>query len=145
MIRQIREISIAVRNLDEALSDFGRKLGLKPEEIQVERRPPVQSRFASLRVGDCSLALMEPTGEGSPVDRFLQRRGEGIFSITVQVDDIEEASRRLRANGVELVLDRPMVLENTRAVDRVYKQVIINFTKPGSLHGVVFEIQQLKD
>jgi catechol 2,3-dioxygenase-like lactoylglutathione lyase family enzyme len=144
MIRQIREISIAVRNLDESIADFRRKLELEPEEIQVEARPPIQSRFASLRLGDCSIALMESTAAGSPIDNFLKRRGEGVFSITVQVDNIEDASRRLRANGVGLILDQPMVLENTRAVDKVYTKVIVNFTKPSSLHGVVFEIQELQ-
>jgi methylmalonyl-CoA/ethylmalonyl-CoA epimerase len=145
VIRRIREISIAVRNLNECLADFGRKLALTPEEVQEESKPPVQSRFASLRIGDSSLALMEPMGEESPIGRFLKRRGEGIFSVTLEVDDIEEASKRLRANGVELVLDKPMVLENTRAADKVYRKVIINFTKPSSLHGVVFEIQQLEE
>jgi methylmalonyl-CoA/ethylmalonyl-CoA epimerase len=145
MIRQIREISIAVRNLDESLATFRRALGLEPEVIQVEPKPPVQSRWASLRVASCSLALMESTAEGSPIDQFVKRRGEGIFSVTLQVDDIEAATRQLRASGVELVLAQPMVLENTRAVDRVYRKVIINFTKPNALHGVVFEIQELQD
>ncbi|MDP3984632.1 MAG: VOC family protein [Acidimicrobiia bacterium] len=145
MIRQIREISIAVDNLDEAIAEFRQKLGLKEEEVQVEERPPIQSRFASFRVGDCSIALMESTAPGSPIDRFIARRGEGVFSVTLLVDDIQQASEHLKSNGVDLVLDEPLKLENIRAVDKVYRECTVNFTKPSGLRGAVFEIQELRD
>jgi methylmalonyl-CoA/ethylmalonyl-CoA epimerase len=144
-INAIREISIAVENLDRAIEDFGARLGLQPEEIQDEPEPPIQSRFASLRVGDCSIALMESTGAGSPIDRFVQRRGEGVFSVTMAVDDIAEAMEEMKSRGVEFVLDEPMVLRDIRAVDRVYSECIVNWTKPQSLHGLVVEIQELRD
>ena len=145
MIKAIREISVAVQDLDRAIDTFRTKLGLEHEEIQHEPDPPIQSRFASFRIGDCSIALMESTGPGSPIERYLQSRGEGIFSVTLLVDGIAEATERMREQGVEFVLDEAMVLENIRAVDRVYGECLVNWTKPQALHGLVFEIQELCD
>jgi methylmalonyl-CoA epimerase len=145
MIRQIREISIAVRSLDEALARFRQTLGLEPAETQVHPRPPVEARTATFRVGDVCLALMESTRPGSPVDRFVQRRGEGLFSVSLAVDDLAAATAQLRRQGVELVLETPLVFENFRTFDGTYRRVKMNFTRPQSLHGVVFELQELEE
>ena len=143
-VTAVREISVAVGDLDQAMDDFRTKLGLTPEPVQEEPDPPIQSRFASFRIGGCSIALMESMGEGSPIARFVQKRGEGIFSVTLAVDDIASAMTEMRAAGIEFVLDEPMTLRNIHAVDRVYGECIVNWTKPQSLHGLVFEIQELR-
>jgi methylmalonyl-CoA/ethylmalonyl-CoA epimerase len=144
-ITAIREISVAVTDLDQAIEDFTTRLGLEPEPIQDEPEPPIQSRFASFRIGDCSIALMESTGPGSPIERFLEKRGEGVFSVTLAVDDIGDAMEQMTSQGVHFVLDEPMVLRETRAVDKVYSECIVNWTRPQSLHGLVFELQELRD
>lgn len=144
-ITSIKEISVAVKNLDQAISDFKTKLQLQPEEVQVVEPAPGQSRFASFRIGDCSIALVSSTAPDSPIARFLERRGEGIFSITLAVDSIIDATQHFKSQGVQMVLDEPMVLKNERAVDKIYGEALINFTRPQSLHGVLFEILELRD
>ena len=143
MITQIREISIAVQNLDEALGSFRQKLCLEPAETQFHSRPPVESRTVTFRVGDACLALMESTTLGSPVDRFVRRRGEGLFSVSLAVDDLAAATAHLRRQGVDLVLDAPLVFRGFRAFDGTYRRAEMNFTRPRSFHGVVFELQEL--
>jgi methylmalonyl-CoA epimerase len=143
MFNQIREVSIVVRNLDQAVESFRAKLGLEPTSWNVDERPPIQSRSATFRIGESCLALMEPTSPDGPIARFLERRGEGLFSVALAVDDIDDASRRLESAGVDLVLDTPMLFSDFPAYDRTYAQARMNFTQPHSLHGVLFEIQQL--
>jgi methylmalonyl-CoA/ethylmalonyl-CoA epimerase len=143
MFTQIRETSIAVANLDAAVAAFEEKLGLQPSSTNVDPRPPVESRAAMYRIGDSSLALMESTSAGGPIDRFVQRRGEGLFSVSVAVDDLDEATARMQAAGVDLVLPEPMLFEDFPAFDRSYSKVRMNFTRPSSLHGVLIEVQEL--
>ena len=97
----------------------------------------------TFRVGDACLALMESTTPGSPVDRFVRRRGEGLFSVSLAVDDLAAATAHLRRQGVDLVLDAPLVFRDFRAFDGTYRRAEMNFTRPRGLHGVVFELQEL--
>jgi methylmalonyl-CoA/ethylmalonyl-CoA epimerase len=143
MFTEIRETSIAVADLDAAVAAFESKLGLRPSSTNLDPRPPVESRSAMYRIGESSLALMESTSAGGPIDRFVQRRGEGLFSVSLAVDDLDEATARMRESGMELVLPEPMLFEDFPASDRTYSRVRMNFTSPRSLHGVLLEIQEL--
>jgi methylmalonyl-CoA epimerase len=50
------------------------------------------------------LELVTPAGPGSPVERFLQRRGPGLHHIALRVDEpLPDVLARLRAEGIEAV------------------------------------------
>jgi catechol 2,3-dioxygenase-like lactoylglutathione lyase family enzyme len=144
-IQRITEISIAVRDLDQAVADMGGALGLETyAEVSEELEPPVQARFQGFGIpGSAVFGLMESAAENSPIDRFVERRGEGIFSISLEVDDIEATMGDWRERGIEFVLDEPMVTDGPVAGSH-WDEIKINFTRPNPLlHGVVFEIQEL--
>jgi methylmalonyl-CoA/ethylmalonyl-CoA epimerase len=143
MIKGIRDLSIAVSDLDVAMDDFKVKFGLEPTAMQEEGRPPVQVRVALYSWGAIGLALMQSSEPGSPIDKFIKRRGEGLFSVTLEVDDIKTAVAELSKHGVDFVLDEPIVMEDFKTHDGTYSKALMNFTKPQSSHGVVFEVQQL--
>lgn len=145
-IRRITEISIAVEDLDKALVDLGGVLGLSYAEPTVEPEPPVQARFAGFYVpGSTTPGLMESTAENSPIARSLQRRGEGIFSISFEVDDVWATMGEWKAKGIEFVLEEPMVSNSVPVAGERWPTVRFNFTKPNPLlHGVTFEIQELQ-
>lgn len=144
-IRRVTEISIAVRDLDQATTDMGNALGVETyAEVTEEPEPPVQARFVGFGIrGSTVFGLMESATENSPIDRFIQRRGEGIFSISLEVDDIEATMRDWRERGIDFVLDEPMETKGPVAGSH-WNRIKINFTRPSPLlHGVVFEIQEL--
>ena len=144
-IMRVTEISIAVRDLEKATADMGSALGLNTyAEVTEEPEPPIQARFVGFGIpGSAVFGLMESTVEGSPIDRFVQRRGEGIFSISLEVDDIEATMRDWRERGIEFVLEEPMETKGPVAGSH-WNRMKINFTRPNPLlHGVVFEIQEL--
>jgi len=143
MIMQIREVSIAVQNLDDAAASVSEKFGLRPSVTHRDASAPVQARTATFRVGESGLALMESTAPGSAIDRFLRARGEGLFSVSLRVGDLREATERLRAGGAEFVCESPLELRDLPTYDGTYATVKMNFTRPKSTHGVVFELQEL--
>jgi methylmalonyl-CoA/ethylmalonyl-CoA epimerase len=146
-IKRISEISIAVENTEQALADIGSILGLTHDEVSVEGQPPVQSRFSGFHVpGSSGLGVMASTAEGSPIDRFVKKRGEGIFSISLEVDSVEATMRDWQAKGIEFVMDTPMIVNNGRVAGGTWQTVKFNFTKRNPLlHGIVFEIQELHE
>ena len=143
MFKSIREVNIAVRNLDDAVKAFSSRLGLETSSFNEDPRPPVQSRSATFPIGESCLALMESTAQGSPIDRFLKWRGEGLFSVSLQVRNLEETTMHLRQRGVQLILNNPMLFHEFVAYDRSYALAKMNFIRPSSLHGVLIEVQEL--
>ena len=132
-----------MRDRDSAVDSFRQKFGLEPAAPQFHPRPLVEARTVTFRIGDVCLALMASTAPGSPVDRFVERRGEGLFSISLAVDDLAATTSHLQAQGVELVLDTPLVFQDFQTYDGIYGRVKMNFTRPRSCHGVVFGLQEL--
>jgi hypothetical protein len=85
--------------------------------------------------------VIAPTGPGSPVQRFLEKRGEGAYSIAVRVDSLEEVMREWAATGIQWVLPEPYEFPPGNAAGRyVPERLKANWVKPGSLGGVMLEV-----
>lgn len=104
-IRKISHIGIAVRDLDQQKQFYQQTLGL--ELLAEEEVPDQKVKIAMFAVGDARIELLEPTGADSPVERFLQKRGEGIHHIAYAVTDLRSMLARLSAQGVGLIDEQP--------------------------------------
>ena len=144
MYTQIREVSIAVRDLDSALAAFRTRIGVEPRAVQEHLEPPIQARTAVFPIGGSGLALMEATEDDSPIGRFIAGRGEGLFSVSLAVDNLDEASEKLAATGAPFLLRDAIEFSNFETYDGMYRRVRMNFTRPSNTSGVLFELQQLE-
>jgi len=84
-----------------------------------------------LPTGESELELLEPLSEASPVAKFLEKRGEGIHHICLEVADIEAALAQLAAQGAELI---------DKAPRRGAEGKRVAFIHPRSAHGVLIEL-----
>ena len=126
---QIDHIGIAVKSLAEAVKVYREAMGL--EVSGYDQVDDQGVRVAMLPVGESRIELLEPMSAGSPIDKFMSKRGEGIHHIAVRVDNIELALDRLKASGVRLIDSTPRQgAHNTR----------IAFVHPASTHGVLLEL-----
>ena len=102
----IHHVGIAVRDLDEAVTRYGTLVG---GTVDHEAVVPEQGVHAvALRVGDGPLIeLLAPTGEDTPVGRFLAKRGEGMHHVAYEVRGIQAQLDRLHAEGVQLIDEAP--------------------------------------
>ncbi len=142
-LASLREVSLAAPSVEAGAPGIAAITGHPGYELQEQPVAPIQSAFRSFPVGDRSIALMHGLGDGNPIERFLERRGPGLFSMTFEVEDIERAAAALRANGARLVLDEPIALDG-RSGSEVFDGIRINFVSPhGPAHGLVFELQEL--
>jgi len=99
-IRRIRQITLAVRDLDAARATFERLLD-EPSTDAFDIGA-LGVRASELRFGDALLQLATPAGSDHPLARFLQRRGEGIYNVAVEVDDLDAAVAELAAAGTRV-------------------------------------------
>ena len=100
---RIAHIGIAVENIGEALRFYRDVLGLVPHA-------PEQADGAtivSLPFGDSEVELLEPSDAGSPIAKFLARRGPGIHHVCYRVPDLDAALSDARAAGYRLVDETP--------------------------------------
>jgi len=122
-------IGIAVRSLDAA--KIYEALGLTIDHVEVVETQGVKTAF--LAVGDSHLELLEPTSAGSPVAKFIEKRGEGIHHICLRVDDIDAHLERLRAAGFRLI--------NETGVPGAHG-CRVAFLHPSSGNGVLIELSE---
>jgi methylmalonyl-CoA/ethylmalonyl-CoA epimerase len=102
---KIDHLAVAVASIEEVLPIY-QALGLT--ESHREEVPSQQVLTAFLPVGDSQIELLEPTGESSPVARFLARRGPGLHHVCFAVDDLPAALRDLQARGFRLINPEPV-------------------------------------
>lgn len=129
--RYINHLGIATQSIDEALKFWADALGL--ENVHTETVEDQKVRIAMLPIGESRIELLEPTGDDSPISKFLEKRGGGIHHIAVEVDDIEAALAKLKAKGVRLIDESPRIgAENC----------LVAFVHPSSANGVLLELVQ---
>ena len=131
MITRIDHIGIAVNNLDEALKVYRDALGLAV--MQITDEPEQKVRVAFLPRGGSEIELLEPYEGDGPVRKFMEKRGEGIHHICLEVDDIEATLAQLATQGVQLIDTTPRL--NSRGQK-------IAFIHPKGAHGVLIELYQ---
>lgn len=126
---KIDHIGIAVRSIEEALVPYQQGLGLEATGYEEVHEQGV--RVAMLPLGESRLELLEPSGDTSPILKFLSRRGPGIHHIAVRVDDVEECIRRFKAAGLRLVDEEPR-----KGADNMK----VAFVHPSATNGVLLEL-----
>ena len=97
--KRIDHVVIGTKDLEAATRRWKDTLGLKAEDIQ----QPVGTGFraARLPVGEAFLELLQPlSGSNGRFARRFQEKGEGIFSLSVEVDDLDAAVAYLKDQGV---------------------------------------------
>ena len=123
----IEHVGIAVRDAETA-TDRYRTMGFV--EVRTEDLPGgIRSHL--LRSGTAYVEILESTSDGSDLDRFLTRRGEGLHHLCLRVGSLGEATSAAEAAGCALVSRIPM--EDVRG-SRVF---IHPATNDGVLTGLV--------
>ena len=137
-ILKIGTINVAVRDAMAAGRLFG-DLGLPTRQAELVRLPDPPARISYLQspVGESSLSFVEPADPESPVARFLERRGEGLFSLSIEVRGLEALMAAWRGRGVEWVLDAPMRF--APAPGRP-EGGAANWTRPRTTLGMIIEV-----
>jgi catechol 2,3-dioxygenase-like lactoylglutathione lyase family enzyme len=105
-------IAILVKDLDKALINWERVLGIKPSEpFYLPPASEVPSftggqpgdytdcRLATFQLENCVLELVQPGEKPGPWKDMLDRRGEGVQHISFVVPDRKKAQDELKAIG----------------------------------------------
>jgi len=101
----VHHIGIAVESLDEAVATWAAVFGATLEHRERVEDQGVEA--ASLRVGGSRVELLSALGPDTPVGKFLAKRGPGMHHVAFAVADVAAELERLKAEGVQLIDERP--------------------------------------
>lgn len=129
-VNYIDHVGVAVRDIQAALRFFQDNFGAPPSEVAELDDQGVRATL--VQVGQTRLELLEPLNENTTVGRFIERRGEGLHHLALNVDDISGKLRILEARGVELLDRQP----------REGLSGDIAFIHPRAVFGILTELVQ---
>ena len=124
-----------MENLDDS-SSFWSLLGLIQGDDELVEDQGVTTRFFSTSEKDPStpkIELLEPTGEDTPIGKFLSKRGPGVQQVCFRVEDIESVISLMLENGIQMIDTVPR---------KGAHGAMIAFVHPKSTGGVLVELAQ---
>lgn len=126
---KIEHIGIAVKDLETAIPLYEKLLNTgcyKTEEVAHE-----QVKTAFFATGPNKIELLESTQAQGVINRFIEKKGEGIHHIAFEVHDIRAEMARLKAAGFELLQEEPRLGADNK---------LVCFVHPRSANGVLIEL-----
>jgi methylmalonyl-CoA epimerase len=129
-VQYIDHIGIAVNDIEVSIGFFRDAFGIQSSTITVMEEHGVKA--ALLWVGQTRLELLEPLSLETTVGRFLQRRGEGLHHLALNVSNIGQDLEVVKARGL-------------RVIDRTPREGLtgmVAFIHPESTGGILMELVQ---
>jgi len=130
MIKGIYGINIAVKDLNEAVKKYEGFFGVKSEPLGERDFAFPGLIGAKLDINGTCITLVSYTDENTSVAKFVKNKGEGLFLLSIEVDDVPSSVDDLTQKGLQFVF------KDTLHGD--FGEV--NFAHPKSAHGVQLEI-----
>jgi catechol 2,3-dioxygenase-like lactoylglutathione lyase family enzyme len=134
MFKRIDHVVIATEDLADAAQRWVHNLGL---EAEAPVRHPQGAGFqvSRLPVSDAFLELVQPVTDTGRFAQQFRERGEGLFSVSLEVDNLGAATAHLREKGAQVSEPEPGIWPGTR-VARISRS---------SAHGVSIQLIERRD
>lgn len=134
MIGRLNHVAIAVPDLAAGKRIYAGVLGARVSAEQALPEHGVTVVFVELP--NTKIELLEPLGEGSPIAGFLEKNPTGgIHHLCYEVDDIEAARDRMKAEGARVLGDgEPKIGAHGKPV---------LFLHPKDFCGTLVELEQV--
>ena len=128
-MKKIDHIGIAVKKLSVSIPLFEKLLNTpcyKTEAVDSE-----QTNTAFFKSGDSKIELLEAFSPVSVINKFIEKKGEGMHHIAFEVDDIEKEMKRMESEGFRLINKEPKPGADNK---------LVCFLHPKDTNGVLVEL-----
>ncbi|HUI26396.1 MAG TPA: VOC family protein [Candidatus Kryptonia bacterium] len=130
LVKKIDHLAIAVKDLEAAVQTYTNNFGFPVVRRGENAQLGLLNAF--LQVGDAQLELFCPTKPENPATKFLAEQGEGMYVLSLEVDDLEQATRSLSSKGIKVGPITP--IPDGR----------LAFISPKATHGVLLQFIEWK-
>ncbi len=127
-VNKIDHICVAVKDLEAARKIWEPILGKsEPDDSYIDE--PEKIKVARYWLGEVGFELMESTTPDGNVARFIEKRGEGVMIVGLNVDSTEQAMDELKGK------DYPFI-----GGLRPFRSSNFAFVHPRKVNGVLLEL-----
>jgi len=130
-MKHIEHIGIAVKDLAVSIPLFEKLLNTKCYKTETVASEKVITAF--FQTGESKIELLQSENEESPIQKFIDSRGEGMHHIAFEVEDIVAEIDRLKKEGFIALNEKPKLGADNK---------LICFLHPKGTHGVLVELCQ---
>ena len=131
---KVDHIGIAVKNLKEVIEKFKK---VHPDLLfHTEKSKDGEMEIAFLKFENIEIELLESLKEESVIDKFIQKRGEGIHHIALEVKNINESMDKLNNSNIKLINNKPKSGS---------KESLVTFLHPRDFNGILVELCQKRN
>jgi len=128
-MKNIDHIGIAVKDIEKSNLLFEKLLNTPCYKIEEVKDQGVKTSF--FKTEDQKIELIASLGEQSPIESFLEKKGEGLHHIAFEVANIKSEVERLKSEGFVPIDETPK-----KGADN--KMVV--FLHPKATNGVLIEL-----
>lgn len=128
-MKKIEHIGIAVKKLEVSVPLFEKLLNTpcyKTESVETEK---VNTAF--FNTGESKIELLEAVDPQSVINKFINKKGEGLHHVAFEVEDIEEEMKRLINEGFTFINEKPKEGADNK---------MVCFLHPKDTNGVLIEL-----
>lgn len=126
-------IGIAVKDLSASIPLFEKLLNTICYKLETVESEKVKTAF--FQKGETKIELLESLDASGVINKFIERKGEGMHHIAFEVENIEAEMQRLSNEGFELLSAAPKEGADNK---------LVCFLHPKGTNGVLIELCQSK-
>ncbi|WP_033828632.1 methylmalonyl-CoA epimerase [Bacillus andreraoultii] len=130
-MKGIDHIGIAVNSIDNALPLYTNIFQMS--HVKTEMVESQKVKVAFINANNTKIELLEPISEDSTIQKFLNKKGEGIHHIAFKTEDIYGELENLERTGVQLIDKEPRIGAGG---------ALVAFIHPKGTFGVLYELCQ---
>ncbi|GAA4727447.1 methylmalonyl-CoA epimerase [Flavisolibacter ginsenosidimutans] len=130
-MRKVEHIGIAVKSLSASVPLFEKLLNTSCYKTETVESEAVATAF--FQHGETKIELLESTKEDGVIQKFVDKKGEGLHHIAFDVEDIVAEMARLKSEGFVLLNETPKPGADNK---------LVCFLHPKGTNGVLIELCQ---
>ena len=134
--RQLRQVAVLVRDLDQAIEHWGRMFGLQTTKRFQVSFTGLEIAVLPLASKDTFIELAQPTGPGAPSQRFLERYGEGLYLTIYEIGDSLAVEAHLREQDARFTTSRQTANYTNLGFNSIWLH-------PGGMLGAFTQLSQV--
>jgi len=129
-IKRIEHVAIAVKDMQGSMAMLERLFDLK---LEYKERIGA-TELAMYPIGQTYVELLQAVGPESKINDWIKEKGESLFHLCFEVEDIDGALDELRGKGVKLIDEKPRTGHGGSR---------IAFLDPSSTGNILIELAEL--
>ena len=130
---KVEHIGIAVKSLEKSIPLFEKLFNSPCYKTETVDSEGVNTAF--FLNNQAKIELLESQQQGGVIDKFIEKKGEGMHHIAFEVEDILVEMQRLKMEGFTLLNETPKDGADNK---------LVCFVHPKETNGVLIELCQTK-